>query len=125
MKVLFVEYPKCSTCKKAGKWLQEHGVGYDDRHIVEQLQKTKTPVILVINKIDTVDHDAVFGVIEAYRNLGLGERFFTPMFEKLIGVGYVREMILSGASEAEIRACWQEDLRRFRRQRQPYLLYAE
>ena len=25
MKVLFVEYPKCSTCKKAGKWLQEHG----------------------------------------------------------------------------------------------------
>ena len=36
MKVLFVEYPKCSTCKKAGKWLQEHGVGYDDRHIVEQ-----------------------------------------------------------------------------------------
>ena len=32
MKVLFVEYPKCSTCKKAGKWLQEHGVGYDDRH---------------------------------------------------------------------------------------------
>ena len=64
-------------------------------------------------------------VIEAYRNLGLGERFFTPMFEKLIGVGYVREMILSGASEAEIRACWQEDLRRFRRQRQPYLLYAE
>ena len=36
MKVLFVEYPKCSTCKKAGKWLQEHGVGYDDRHIVEK-----------------------------------------------------------------------------------------
>lgn len=36
MKVLFVEYPKCSTCKKAGKWLQEHGVEYDDRHIVEQ-----------------------------------------------------------------------------------------
>ena len=64
-------------------------------------------------------------VIEAYRNLGLGERFFTPMFEKLIGVGYVREMILAGASEAEIRACWQEDLSRFRRQRQPYLLYAE
>lgn len=54
-----------------------------------------------------------------------GVRFFTPMFEKLIGVGYVREMILAGASEAEIRACWQEDLSRFRRQRRPYLLYAE
>ena len=33
MKVLFVEYPKCSTCKKAGKWLKEHGVEYDDRDI--------------------------------------------------------------------------------------------
>lgn len=35
MSVLFVEYPKCSTCKKAKKWLDEHGVEYIDRHIVE------------------------------------------------------------------------------------------
>jgi arsenate reductase len=33
--VLFVEYPKCSTCKKAKKCLDEHGVAYTDRHIVE------------------------------------------------------------------------------------------
>ena len=33
--VLFVEYPKCSTCKKAKKWLDEHGIPYTDRHIVE------------------------------------------------------------------------------------------
>lgn len=33
--VLFVEYPKCSTCKKARKWLDDHNVGYVDRHIVE------------------------------------------------------------------------------------------
>ena len=33
--VLFLEYPKCSTCKKAKKWLEEHQVNYDDRHIVE------------------------------------------------------------------------------------------
>ena len=33
--VLFLEYPKCSTCKKAKKWLDEHGVAYIDRHIVE------------------------------------------------------------------------------------------
>lgn len=36
MKVLFVEYPKCSTCKKAGKWLKDHDVEFDDRHIVEE-----------------------------------------------------------------------------------------
>ena len=35
MSVLFVEYPKCSTCKRAKKWLDEHGVDYVDRHIVE------------------------------------------------------------------------------------------
>ena len=35
MGVLFVEYPKCSTCKRAKKWLDEHGVAYIDRHIVE------------------------------------------------------------------------------------------
>ena len=34
--MLFVEYPKCTTCKKAKKWLDEHGVSYDDRHIKEQ-----------------------------------------------------------------------------------------
>ena len=33
--MLFLEYPKCSTCKKAKKWLDEHGVSYEDRHIIE------------------------------------------------------------------------------------------
>ena len=33
--VLFLEYPKCSTCKKAKAWLDAHGVAYADRHIVE------------------------------------------------------------------------------------------
>lgn len=36
MKVLFVEYPKCSTCQKAKKWLDEQNVTYEDRHIKEQ-----------------------------------------------------------------------------------------
>lgn len=34
-KVLFLEYPKCSTSQKAKRWLDEHGVMYEDRHIVE------------------------------------------------------------------------------------------
>ncbi|MCH5268218.1 MAG: arsenate reductase family protein [Lachnospiraceae bacterium] len=33
--MLFLEYPKCSTCKKAKKWLDEHNIEYTDRHIVE------------------------------------------------------------------------------------------
>ncbi|HJC50928.1 MAG TPA: arsenate reductase family protein [Candidatus Anaerostipes avistercoris] len=33
--MLFLEYPKCSTCRKAKKWLDENGVSYEDRHIIE------------------------------------------------------------------------------------------
>lgn len=31
--MLFLEYPRCTTCKKAKKWLDEHGVSYEDRDI--------------------------------------------------------------------------------------------
>ena len=34
--MLFVEYPKCTTCKKAKKWLDEQGAVYTDRHIKEE-----------------------------------------------------------------------------------------
>ena len=33
--MLFLEYPACSTCKKAKKWLDTNGVAYTDRHIKE------------------------------------------------------------------------------------------
>lgn len=33
--MLFIEYPKCSTCQKAKKWLDAHNITYTDRHIVE------------------------------------------------------------------------------------------
>ena len=33
--MLFIQYPKCSTCQKAKKWLDGHRIEYTDRHIVE------------------------------------------------------------------------------------------
>lgn len=54
-----------------------------------------------------------------------GNAFFTPFFEKLVGVDYIRPMILSGYSEEDIRTRWQDDVRRFSEQRKPYLLYKE
>lgn len=36
MNVLLIEYPKCTTCKKAKKWLEEHGIDYTDRNIKEE-----------------------------------------------------------------------------------------
>ncbi len=34
-RMLFICYPKCSTCQKAKKWLDEHDLEYTERHIVE------------------------------------------------------------------------------------------
>lgn len=34
--MLFLCYPKCSTCQKARKWLESHNVDYNERHIVEE-----------------------------------------------------------------------------------------
>lgn len=50
-------------------WLVEptNFIGAGERHIIEQLQKTKTPVILVVNKIDTVKKEQLFSYIDTYR----------------------------------------------------------
>ena len=64
-------------------------------------------------------------VIDACTDLGMGDKFFTPMFEKLVGVGWVREMILAGAPEEEIRARWADDVERYRERRTKYLLYED
>ena len=34
--MIFTCYPKCSTCKKAKKWLDDHNVKYSERHIVDE-----------------------------------------------------------------------------------------
>jgi len=33
--MLFIQYPPCSTCQKAKKWLDANGIVYEDRHIKE------------------------------------------------------------------------------------------
>ena len=50
-------------------WLGEPStfIGAGERHIIEQLKKTKTPVILVINKTDTVKREEILTFIDAYR----------------------------------------------------------
>ena len=34
--LMFIEYPACSTCRKAKKWLDSAGIAYTDRHIVDE-----------------------------------------------------------------------------------------
>lgn len=40
MKNILIEYPKCSTCKKAKKWLEDNNINFEERNIV-----TQTPTI--------------------------------------------------------------------------------
>lgn len=64
-------------------------------------------------------------IIDAYKNLKMGDKFFTSFFEKLIGVSYVRDMIVQGKTSDEIKAMWKNDVEKFKVQRKPYLLYEE
>ncbi len=64
-------------------------------------------------------------VIDAYNRTGLGDKFFTKFFELLVGRGDIRGMIMEGRSADEIKATWADDVKSFRKQRAPYLLYAE
>ena len=79
-----------------------------------------------------VPHEEIIGkgfnleyIIDAYKRLDVGDAFFTPFFEKLVGVDYIRKMIIEGRSADEIRAVWQADIERFKSLRQKYLLYKE
>lgn len=65
-------------------------------------------------------------VIDAYRNLSDENTFFgsrAHFFDLLMGTKRIREMIVSGASEREIRKTWHKDVKRFLRLRKPYLIY--
>jgi hypothetical protein bfra3_12638 len=64
-------------------------------------------------------------LIDAYRDLGMGDKFFRSFFELLIGRGDIRKMIEDGYSAEEIKATWAPDVARFKEQRRPYLIYPE
>lgn len=81
--MLFLEYPPCSTCKKAKKWLDDNGIQYTARHIKEEnpsyeelrewLDKSGLPVKKFFN---------TSGMI--YRDLGLKDKLPTmPQEEQL------------------------------------------
>lgn len=72
-KLLFIEYPKCSTCQKAKKWLDDHNIAYEDRHIVEN-RPTAEELKLWVN-LSGKDLKSFFNTSGlVYKNLGLKDR---------------------------------------------------
>lgn len=117
MSILFVEYPKCSTCKKAKKWLEDHKVEFVDRHIVED-NPTKEE-LMKWHKISALPLKKFFntsGMI--YREMGLKDKIPTmteeEQFELLSSNGMIvkrpivvgEDFVLVGFKEKE----WEEKL---------------
>lgn len=76
-------------------WLVEPStfIGAGERHIAEQLNKVKTPVMLVINKIDTVKKEEVLVFIAAYKDICNFEEIIPVSALKDIGVEDVKDCI--------------------------------
>ena len=64
-------------------------------------------------------------LIGAYKNIGSKTEFFNAYFDKLVGNSKLREQIIAGKSETEIRKSWQPDLDAFKEIRKKYLLYPD
>ncbi|MGL5379408.1 arsenate reductase family protein [Clostridium sp.] len=83
MSVLFIEYPKCTTCRKAKKFLSEKGINFEDRHIAEEkpnkleleqwIEKSGLPINKFFNTSGKI-----------YREMGLKDKIKLMGKEELI-----------------------------------------
>lgn len=81
MKFLFVEYPKCSTCKKAKKWLEDNQVEFEDRNIVTQCPtKAELRNWIQQSKLDIQKFFNTSGIV--YKELKLKEKLKQMSDEK-------------------------------------------
>lgn len=117
MKLLFVEYPKCSTCQKAKKWLESKGAEFTDRHIKEE-NPTKEELMAWHEKsgLPLKRFFNTSGMI--YRELGLKDKLpgmsEEEQFELLASDGMIvkrpilvgEDFVLTGFKEKE----WEEKL---------------
>lgn len=110
--------------------------GYDFAFTPQSVAGAKNPPQLghtcYGRDLSGLDHEEIIAarinleyLIDAYRNVGTGDKFFTSFFEKLIGNGKIRTMIASGMTADEIRATWSEDVENFIPLRRKYLIYDE
>ena len=76
MNTVFIQYPPCSTCQRAKKWLDEHGIAYTTRHIctenptLEELQQWHQRSGLPLKRFFNTSG-------QRYRELGLKDRLPT------------------------------------------------
>jgi len=64
-------------------------------------------------------------LLKAYSELHSKTDFFNAFFEKLAGTDHLRQQIIQGKSESEIRQSWQKKLNQFKNMRKQYLIYPD
>lgn len=64
-------------------------------------------------------------LIHAYNKLDQKEQFFKPFFQKLSGTDKLKEQIIQGKTEDQIRKSWENELTEFKKLRKKYLLYPD
>lgn len=119
MKALFLEYPKCTTCKKAKKWLVDNNIDFEERHIVEdnpkkeELREFYKKSGLTLNKFFNTS-----GIM--YRELNLKDKVKTGTEEELLDILETNGMlvkrpllvldntVLVGFKQAQ----WEEELKK-------------
>ncbi len=117
--MLFVQYPKCSTCMKAKKWLDDKVIDYEDRHIVEN-NPTKEE-LKAWYKQSGYPIKRFFNTSgKAYRELGMKDKIPNmteeEIFDVLASQGMMvkrpiivsEDFVLVGFKEKE----WEENLKR-------------
>lgn len=92
-KILFLQYPKCSTCQKAAKWLKANNVEIENRHIVENnptveelttwINRSKLPISKFFNTSGNV-----------YKEQNLKEKVKTASNEELIKILSTNGMVV-------------------------------
>lgn len=85
MEYLFVEYPKCSTCQKAKKFLEDNNIIFTDRHIKEDNPKADELKIWI--KKSSKDINKFFNTSGlVYRSLGLKDKLKTMSDDEKINL---------------------------------------
>lgn len=85
MSILFLNYPKCTTCIKARKWLEENNIEFTSRHIVEEnptAEELKT--FIKLSGLPTKKFFNTSGIL--YREMNLKDKLTTMSGDEMISL---------------------------------------
>lgn len=85
MSILFLNYPKCTTCIKARKWLEENNIEFTSRHIVEEnptAEELKT--FIKLSGLPTKKFFNISGML--YREMNLKDKLATMSDDEMVNL---------------------------------------